>query len=47
MAKRKRWTMIGMLVIVSLAWMAFVKPEHERKLALAEQSIDTASYDAM
>jgi len=39
--------MIGMLVIVSLAWMAFVKPEHERKLALAEQSIDTASYAAM
>jgi len=47
MAKRKMWTMIGMLVIVSLAWMAFVKPEHERKLALAEQSIDTASYAAM
>lgn len=47
MAKRKMWTMLGMLVIVSLAWMAFVKPEHERKLALAEQSIDTASYAAI
>jgi oxaloacetate decarboxylase beta subunit len=46
MAKRKMWTMIGLLVIVSLAWTAFVKPEHERKLALAGQGIDTATYTA-
>jgi oxaloacetate decarboxylase beta subunit len=46
MAKRKMWTMIGLLVIVSLAWTAFVKPEHERKLAMAGQGIDTATYTA-
>jgi oxaloacetate decarboxylase beta subunit len=35
MARRKVWTMIGLLVIVSLAWTAFVKPEKEREKALA------------
>ena len=36
MAKRKTWTMLGLLVIVSLAWTAFVKPEKEREKALAD-----------
>ncbi len=44
MAKRKMYTMLGLLIIVSLAWTAFIKPEQERKLAMTEMSIDSASY---
>lgn len=44
MAKKKMYTMLGLLIIVSLAWTAFIKPEQERKLAMTEMSIDTASY---
>lgn len=36
--------MLGLLIIVSLAWTAFIKPEQERKLAMTEMSIDSASY---
>ncbi|MDZ7636557.1 MAG: hypothetical protein U5L72_19925 [Bacteroidales bacterium] len=40
MAKRKMWTMLGLLVIVSLAWTAFVKPEQDRKQqALADSGV--------
>lgn len=41
-AKRKAWTMIGLLVIVSLAWTAFVKPEKEREQALASVGIENS-----
>ena len=41
MAKRKMWTMLALLAIVSLAWTAFVKPEYEKKKALAENGIET------
>lgn len=36
MALRKAWTMMALLVITSLAWLAFVKPEHDRQQALAD-----------
>lgn len=39
MAKRKMWTMLGLLVIVSLAWTAFVKPEHDREKAMADTGL--------
>lgn len=42
MAKRKMWTMLALLVIVSLAWTAFVKPEYEKKKTLEENGIETA-----
>ncbi len=44
MAKRKMWTMLGLLVIVSLAWTAFVKPEHEREKALADSGLVADTY---
>lgn len=44
MAKRKMWTMIGLLVIVSLAWTAFVKPEHDRQQALADSGLVANTY---
>ena len=40
MAKRRLLTLIGILVILSLAWTAFVKPEKER--AVAFQQIEQA-----
>jgi oxaloacetate decarboxylase beta subunit len=43
MAKRKMWTMLALLVITSLAWMAFVKPEQDRQTALAESGIEAAA----
>lgn len=43
MARRKVWTMIGLLVIVSLAWTAFVKPEKEREKALAASGTESVS----
>ena len=36
MARRKMWTMMALLVITSLAWLAFVKPEHDRQQAMAD-----------
>jgi sodium ion-translocating decarboxylase beta subunit len=42
MAKRKMWTMLALLVIVSLAWTAFVKPEYEKNKSLADNGIETA-----
>ncbi len=43
MAKRKAWTMLALLVITSLAWMAFVKPEQDRQQALADSgTVSTA-----
>lgn len=43
MAKRKMWTMLALLVITSLAWMAFVKPEQDRQQALADSgTVSTA-----
>jgi oxaloacetate decarboxylase beta subunit len=47
MAKRKMWTMLGMLVIVSLAWMAFVKPEQERQQAMADSGLVADTYTAL
>jgi oxaloacetate decarboxylase beta subunit len=43
MAKRKIWTMLGILVILSLAWTAFVKPEKERAEALKSAGIENIS----
>jgi oxaloacetate decarboxylase beta subunit len=43
MAKRKMWTMLALLVITSLAWTAFVRPEQERQTALAESGIEAAA----
>ena len=43
MSKRKIWTMIGILVILSLAWTAFVKPEKERAEALKSAGIENIS----
>jgi oxaloacetate decarboxylase beta subunit len=43
MAKRKMWTMLALLVITSLAWTAFVKPEQDRQKALTESGIESAS----
>jgi len=43
MARRKAWTMIGLLVIVSLAWTAFVKPEKDREKALAASGTEIVS----
>lgn len=37
------WTMLALLVITSLAWMAFVKPEQDRQQALADSgTVSTA-----
>jgi oxaloacetate decarboxylase beta subunit len=36
MAKRRFLTLIGVLIILSLAWTAFVKPEKERSAALQQ-----------
>ncbi len=36
MAKRRFFTLIGVLIILSLAWTAFVKPEKERSAALQQ-----------
>lgn len=33
------WTMLALLVITSLAWMAFVKPEQDRQQALADTGV--------
>ncbi len=43
MARKKLWTMIGLLVIVSLAWTAFVKPEKDREKALAASGTESIS----
>ena len=40
------WTMLALLVIVSLAWTAFVKPEYEKKKTLEENGIETAYVTA-
>jgi oxaloacetate decarboxylase beta subunit len=45
MAKRRFLTLIGILVILSLAWTAFVKPEKERAAALY-QIEQTGEYQA-
>lgn len=39
MTKRKMWTMLALLVITSLAWMAFVKPEQDRQQAMADTGV--------
>lgn len=36
--------MLGLLVIVSLAWTAFVKPEHDREKALADSGLVADTY---
>lgn len=36
--------MLALLVITSLAWMAFVKPEHDRSKALAESGAAGSAY---
>jgi oxaloacetate decarboxylase beta subunit len=43
MARRKIWTMLGILVIISLAWTAFVKPEKEKAEALKAAGIENFS----
>ncbi|MFZ2287742.1 MAG: sodium ion-translocating decarboxylase subunit beta [Bacteroidales bacterium] len=45
MVKRKSWTMPALLVIVSLAWLAFVKPEQEKQQALADSGVVVSAYD--
>ncbi|HUW92274.1 MAG TPA: hypothetical protein VMV74_03840, partial [Bacteroidales bacterium] len=42
-AKRKLWTMLGILVILSLAWTAFVKPEKEKAEAMKAAGIENIS----
>jgi sodium ion-translocating decarboxylase beta subunit len=44
MAKSKTWTMLALLVIVSLAWLAFVKPENDRKKKIAETGVTDDAY---
>jgi len=44
MAKRKTWTMFALLVIVSLAWLAFVKPEQDKQQALADSGAVADTY---
>jgi sodium ion-translocating decarboxylase beta subunit len=44
MAKSKTWTMLALLVIVSLAWLAFVKPENDRKKKIAETGVTVDAY---
>jgi len=44
MIKRKQWTMLVLMVIVSLAWLAFVKPEKELKASLVKAGIETVSF---
>ncbi len=39
MANRKMWTMLALLVITSLAWMAFVRPEQDRQQAIADTGV--------
>ncbi len=36
--------MLALLVITSLAWMAFIKPEHDRQKALEESGIAGSAY---
>lgn len=43
MARRKLWTMLGILVIISLAWTAFVKPEKDKEEALKAAGIENIS----
>jgi oxaloacetate decarboxylase beta subunit len=43
MTKRKTWTMLTLLVITSLAWLAFVKPEHDRQKVQAESGIEISA----
>lgn len=43
MANRKMWTMLALLVITSLAWMAFVRPEQERQQIMADTAVATAT----
>jgi oxaloacetate decarboxylase beta subunit len=43
MAKRKTWTMLALLVITSLAWLAFVKPEHDRHKVQTEAGIEVSA----
>jgi oxaloacetate decarboxylase beta subunit len=43
MAKRKTWTMLALLVITSLAWLAFVKPEHDRQKSQTETGIEISA----
>jgi len=40
MTQRKPLTMLALLVIVSLAWLAFVKPEHDRSLSPADSKTE-------
>jgi oxaloacetate decarboxylase beta subunit len=44
MANRKSLTMLVVLVIVSLAWLAFVKPENDRQKKIDEAGVVTDSY---
>ncbi|TFH47603.1 MAG: hypothetical protein E4G92_04900, partial [Bacteroidia bacterium] len=44
MAKKKTWTMFALLVIVSLAWLAFVKPEQDKQQALADSGAVADTY---
>lgn len=44
MANRKSLTMLVVLVIVSMAWLAFVKPENDRQKKFDEAGIVTDSY---
>jgi len=39
------WTMLALLVITSLAWMAFVKPEYDRQKSMAESGVEIAAFD--
>jgi oxaloacetate decarboxylase beta subunit len=44
MVKRRQWTMLVLMVIVSLAWLAFVKPEKEMQASLAKAGVETVSF---
>lgn len=44
MVKRRQWTMLVLMVIVSLAWLAFVKPEKELQASLGKAGIETVSF---
>lgn len=47
MTKRKTWTMTILMLIVSLVWLAFVKPEKDLKASLEKAGIDNVSQQVI
>ena len=47
MTKRKTWTMTILMLIVSLVWLAFVKPEKDLKASLEKAGVDNVSQQVI